>query len=228
MMTTRMKRGAVILTVALTAAMTGTAAAQERIGCFRGKPLPDCKTFWIVEMQAFVPLAQTTRTVTSGPTDFPYPYASEAFENQVEWNVGHMVNVGDVYAVGGVFTVGPGKSDAWRGIKVRGRRWLSGNLSMEVEAGLLRDNTGDLGWAGMSGWTSALRFNVRDQGSLFVRYDGASVPEKSHPDVSSFFDPGGVQHGLFIGASAGSWPALVGTVLANVALIVLYAADRGR
>lgn len=227
-MMTRMQCGAVTLMAALTVAAAGTAVAQERVGCFRGKPQPECRTFWIVEMQAFAPVAQTMRTVTSGPTDFPYPNESQAFENQAEWNVGHMVNLGDVYAVGGVFTVGPGKSDAWRGIKVRGRRWLSGNLSMEVEAGLLRDNTGDLGWGGMSGWTSALRFNVRDQGSLFVRYDGASVPERSHPETSAYFDPGGVQHGLFVGASAGSWPALVGTALANVALIVLYAADRGR
>lgn len=217
MMTTTKRAAVAMLAAGLMMATASPAAAQEQLGCFRGKPLPDCKTFWIVEMQGLIPLAQNTRTVTSGG-DYAYTYQAKAFENQVEWNVGHMVNVGDKWAVGGAITVGTGGHDPFTGLRVRGRRWLGKDLSVEIEAGVL---SSDAAWDAtgvFNGWTSDVRLNIRDQGSFFLRYDGVTVPEQSYP-YNNFFDPGATHHGLSLGASAGSVPALVGTG----SLAILYA-----
>lgn len=212
-----------------TLAMGGTGlAAQEQVGCFRGQPLPQCKTFWIIEMQGLIPLAQTSRQVTYAG-EFGYSYPSESFGDQVEWNLGHMVNVGGGYAVGGVLTVGSGSNNPLTGVRVRGRKWLSRDLSLELEGGLLRSDATGLRWEGQSGWTTDLRFNIRDQGSFFVRYDGLPLAAQSfsYPDNNGLSDPGGVQHGLLVGASAGSVPALVGSGLLGVYVAILVAALAG-
>ena len=211
------------MTVAATivAATAGAASAQEQIGCFRGKPLPDCKTFWIFEMQGLVPMAQTTRTISSGG-DYPYSYEAEVFENAVEWNVGHMVNVSDGWAVGGVVTVGSGGRDVLTGLRVRGRRWLNKDLSVEVEAGVISSEAAYNSDSRFNGWTSDIRLNIRDQGSFFVRYDGVSIPEQSYL-YNDYLDPGGIHHGIRLGASAGSVPALVGTGALGVLYAVLIA-----
>jgi hypothetical protein len=225
MRTKRLRRAAALGVASLVVA-TAAASAQEQIGCLRGKPLPDCKTFWIVEMQGLIPMAQTSRMVTySG--DWTYAYEAKAFDNAVEWNIGHMVNVGDGYAAGGVFTVGSGNTDPLTGIRVRGRKWLAKDLSVEVEGGLLRTNAADTHFPGANGWTADLRLNIRDQGSFFVRYDGVSLPEESYPDMNGHFDPGGIHHGLSLGASAGSVPALVGTGALGLFYVVVFALYAG-
>ena len=199
----------------------GTAQAQEQIGCLRGQPLPSCKSFWVMEMQGFVPLGQSTRTITYDGEPY-YSFQAEAFDNQLEWNVGHMLNLGARHAVGAVFTVGTGGPDPLTGIKLRGRRWLGRDLSLEVETGLLRSDAGGTWWAGANGWTTDVRFNIRDQGSFFLRYDRLSLPEESVPDYNGYFDPGGVYDGVSVGASAGSIPALVGTGALGLALVILF------
>jgi hypothetical protein len=42
----------------------GHTERSPQFGCFRGRPLPACKSFWIIEFQASEPVAQTSRTVT--------------------------------------------------------------------------------------------------------------------------------------------------------------------
>lgn len=218
-MTTTMKLAmGILVTAGLALAAPGATSAQEQIGCFRGKPLPDCKTFWIVEMQGVVPIVQSTRTVSSGSGPDNYIVQVEAFDNAVEWNVGHMVNLGAGYAVGGVLTVGTGGYDPLTGLRVRGRKWLGPDLSLELETGLLSSDVTYTTNHSFNGWTSDLRLNIRDQGSFFVRYDRVSAPAQSYP-YNDYFDPGGVHHGFSFGASAGSVPALVGTG----ALGILYA-----
>ena len=219
-MKTRIRGTVAMAAVGLTLATAGGAAAQQQIGCFRGKPLPDCKTFWIVELQGVVTVLQNTRTVTSGGDPRPYTWDVEAFDHAVEWNVGHMVNVGRGYAVGGVITVGSGGYDPLTGLRVRGRKWLGPDLSVELEAGVISSDASYTANRTFNGWTSDLRLNIRDQGSFFVRYDGVSVADQSYP-FNNYLDPGGVHHGLSLGASAGSVPALVGTGALGVVYAVL-------
>lgn len=191
------------------------ASAAPRIGCFRGRPLPACKSFWIVEMQGYQPLAQTTRSVSYSDGR---PVEMTAFESSLEWNVGHMVNVSPTFAIGGTLSVGPhGGSGIFTGLKARARHWLSQDLSLELAGGLL-DAGGD--YPPASGATADIRINIRDQGAFFVRWDGVSLSDVQFPDAS-YFDEGGFQQAISVGASAGSVPALIATGALGLGYVIL-------
>ena len=181
--------------------------ARPEIGCFRGRPHPACKSFWIVEMQGSSPVAQTSRTVRfdSDPERSGSPQFFEdqltTFDSVIEWNLGHMANLGDKYALGGVVTVGSGNGDALSGLKVRLRRWLSSDFSVEAEAGALWSDAGGMRRSDAIGGTAALRFNIRDQGAIYLRWDVLPLLEESQP--WGYYDPGGTQHALSVGLSAG-------------------------
>jgi hypothetical protein len=193
-----------------------------RIGCFRGQQLDVCRSFWILEMQGSVALAQTDRRIDYGDgTTYPI----DAIGDVLEWNLGHMVNVNERWALGGVFTVGTGNSDLLKGIKVRARRWLHPDLSVELEGGLWRTDVGGLRWPGGNGVTADLRLNIRDQGSVFVRWDGVSLSERTFPGWdpggAAYRIPGGFHQGVSVGASAGSVPGLVGSGALGLVYVVL-------
>ena len=194
------------------------AEAQEQVGCLRGRPLPACRTFWIVEMQGSTPLVQTRRTVVYDGGNLEQ--GSNAIDNVLEWNVGHMVNVTPSFAVGGLFTLGTGNTDVLTGMRLRARHWLSENLSLELEGGLLRTDAGSSRYPGVYGGTVDVRLDIRDQGSFYVRWDGVDLEERR---FDYMFDPGGFHHGLSVGASAGSVPALIGTGVMGLAWTILFA-----
>jgi hypothetical protein len=188
-----------------TSAQTGAAVAPtSKIGCFRGAPPPVCTSFWIVEMQAQKPVAQTRRPVLYHDEA---PVRMHSFESEIEWNVGHMVNLTPTFALGGVVTLGTGAEDRLAGVKVRARRWLDPSLSLEVQAGLLRTDNRQPTPVGLTG---DVRLNIRDQGSVFVRWDGLSLSSAGSP-AGPYFDPGGFQQALSFGIGAGSMPAVIGT-----------------
>lgn len=188
---------------------------SRQIGCLRGRQLPACKSFWIVEMQGSVPILETERLVQYSGVE---PQVQETFKEVVEWNVGHMVNVGSTWAIGGVITAGSGNKDFLTGIKARVRRWFSPNVSVEFEGGVLRTNGNGPSY-GLVGSTADVRLNVRDQGSFFVRWDGVSLPERINQNFGSS-EPASFQHGLSVGASAGSVPGLI----ASAAMGIIYGA----
>lgn len=192
-------------------------------GCFRGRPLPACGSFWLIEMQRSTPLAQTSRTVrwgTNGPEE-----RWDAITQTWEWNLGYMANLTPDFALGALVTIGTGNDDFLTGTKLRARRWLSPNLSLELEGGILWTNAGGPFSPPVSGSTADLRLNFRDQGSFFVRWDGFRLPSSEPilvPGGYGFTDPGGFQHGISVGASAGSTPALIATGAFGLAIIILW------
>ncbi len=190
-------------------------AAAPRVGCLRGQPIPACKSFWIVEMQGYTPLAQSSRRVTygGGPS-----VEIQAFESNLEWNLGHMVNLTPKFALGGTLGIGPsGGTGIFTGARVRARRWISPEWSVELSGGLLDSN---VRYPSARGVTFDARVNIRDQGAFFVRWDGASLPPESFPEAEHF-DPGGFQQAVSIGAAAGSVPALVGTGVLGLGYVIL-------
>lgn len=198
---------------AQTGASSEEVAAAPRSGCFRGRPLPACRSFWIVEMQGDAPVAQTTRTITLGGEP---PGEIGLFEKRLEWNLGHMLNLTPRHAVGGVLTFGA--SDQF-GVKLRGRRWLNADLSVEMEGGLL---TGiELHPKSSLSVTGDARLNIRDQGYFYVRWDGLRVPPVQHPSLTQ---EGGFQQALSVGGGLGSVPALIGTWALGLGYVVLIAA----
>ena len=209
---------------------SGEARAQERatghsrVGCFRGRPLPACKSFWIVEMQGHEPLVQTTRTIQYNHAT---PYQTDWTEFALEWNLGHMANVTPTLALGGVMTLGTGSDGPFTGLKARARGWVSPAVSVELESGLLRTTGGGGFYPARNGLTADVRLNVRDQGSFYVRWDGVDLPAR----VTDFMDePGGFHQALSIGVGLGSKPALwaTGAVAAGyLALLGLLIASGG-
>ena len=189
----------------------------QQIGCFRGRPLPACKSFWIFEMQGSAPVAQTSRAVQSGGG---YTFKQEAFVAVLEWNAGHMVNLDSTYAIGGVVTAGTGNGNALTGLKLRVRRWLRSDLSLEAEAGPLWSDGNGGAISGTVGATAAMRLNIRDQGSFYLRWDMLPITGQS---FQSYFDPGGTQQALSVGVGTGSVPALISTGAAGLTLAVLVA-----
>jgi hypothetical protein len=176
-------------------------------------------------MQGSVPLLQTERLYYS---DGVIPYQDDVFESALEWNVGHMVNLGETFALGGVLTVGTGNTDPLTGIRVRARRWLTSDVSVEVEAGILRSNATDTQFPGVNGGTADIRLNIRDQGAFFVRWDVLPLPEQIYPAYSSYYQPAHTYHGASVGVALGSLPAVAGTGTLGVVFAVLigmYAAE---
>ncbi len=207
------------------------ADASQQVGCFRGRPLPACKSFWIVEMQGSEPIAQTSRTVREVYSVFDaqrnasvgvYENQRTAFAPVLEWTLGHMANLGEKYALGGVVTGGTGNGGSGlTGLKVRLRRWLSSDFSLEAEAGAFWGNAQTVRRS--TGGTAALRFNIRDQGAVYLRWDVLPLPGESRSGEYGYHDPGGTQHGLSVGVGLGSLPALIGTGALGVAMAVLFA-----
>ncbi len=190
-------------------------ATASKIGCFRGRPLPECKSFWIVELAGLWPLAQTSREVTflGGNSS-----EEEAFGLSGELNIGHMVNLSDRIAVGGSISVGSGTRGTYTRIVSRARRWMSSDWSVEASAGLLRTNAGYAPNQD-SGATAGVRVNIRDEGSFFIRGEILPMPERRTGDYR--FDPGGTQKAVSAGVALGSVPALVGVGSAGVIWAVL-------
>jgi len=190
----------------------GSAAAQvvdsagqvQKVGCFRGHPSPSCRSFWIFEMQGQTPVVQSRRPVFYG--DAP-PVRMHSFESELEWNLGHMVNLTPSWALGGVVTLGTGTGDHISGAKIRARRWLNPSVSLEVQGGLLRTGNRDPAPMGVTG---DLRLNIRDQGSVFVRWDGVDLVEIGAPG-DYYYDPAAFAQALSVGIGVGSVPAVIGT-----------------
>ena len=203
-----------LLMAALPAQERDVVEVQPQVGCFRGRPLPECKSFWIIEMQGVRPLAQTSRIVQNGD----HRVERLEFTSVLQWNLGHMVNVGDDWAIGGVVTLGTNTERWLSAYNGRIRRWVNPHLSIEAEVGALLSN----GTSGAKGGTAAMRLNIRDQGSVFLRWDVLRLSERttSHWDI---YDPGGTQHSVSLGAGLGSVPALVGTGALGVGALILVA-----
>jgi len=116
---------AVVLLVSLAAPLR----AQQAV-CFRGRPLPQCRAFWLTEFGLSLP-------------DGPFV-----------WELGGMRNVGTHSAVGGTLYLRVDGGTAY-GVKPRFRRWLSPVVALDVSPGIIilagaRSSVGFAGHVGAS------------------------------------------------------------------------------
>ena len=122
-------RHATILVAVLAIAPFTSVTAQEppqaqrsqRAWCFRGRPLPTCRSFWI--------------------TEAGYGYAlTGSNRHYATWELGLMTNLDERWAVGGTFLAGIAFGDGARvgvGLKPRFRLWLDSSTSVELSPGVL-------------------------------------------------------------------------------------------
>lgn len=203
-------------------ALQGQTDPEEAVDafCWRGKALPACRSFALFELEGALAVASTKFVHESDVVTTDHP----VYDNELAWNLGAMRNLTKEWALGATVSLGIGRmsSPLATGIRFRARRWLNRPMSAELEAGAVNTGINDRFGSGF-GWgpTVGARLNMGDQLSLFTRWEGAYAQAGSD---GYFHREAGFHQGLYVGASAGSTPAAVGTgILATAALLFAYA-----
>ena len=113
--------------------------------CFRGRALPRCTSFLLVEAGYYRHLVGSefrgidTNEVTREATD------ARDRDSHFSWELGYMRNVDARNALGGTLLVGTGTAGARVGVKGRYRRWVGaeGTGRLDFGAGVLRGGMQD-------------------------------------------------------------------------------------
>lgn len=182
-----------------------------RAGCFRPRPLPACRSFWVVEMGALLLLEGTVETIPETPHS--PAQSSAAFGPHLSWELGHMANVGSRTAVGGTVLLGVGGPAERLGAKLRYRHWLGGNSSLEVAPGFLYAQVGGHSQRAGHGFTGDVRYGPDDRYAFVLRYEHLWTERLGTAD------------GLYGGLSLNGKPALYGTAAtaaAGAAWLLLF------
>lgn len=179
-----------------------------RAACFRIRPAPACRSYWLVEVQGVVPVASSTQS------DAFRGNVSVFDDNNLEFNLGHMFNVTSGLSLGGAVTLGSGSGGVPDGARARVRWWTARAVSLELEAGVVRTNLGS--WVGspLVGPSLGVRANLFDVGAVLLRYDRVDVPSEGRW-------AGGPASGVSMGASASSGSALVVSAIIGLGLAIL-------
>jgi hypothetical protein len=214
-----MSARSVALAVTLTLTVATPLAAQSDTTtpipphlCWRGKPLPECTSFWITEfgVDAVLWSTQTGVTENFGGGDV-YRYTARDFDSRFVWTVGPMFNTGPRTAFGGTLSISP-LGDGYRAaIEARRRWWTSSGLALDVSAGALR-------MAIQSPTAPSYRdaFGVT-AGAFIVGGDLINVNGR----VDLLVTGGKPRVGTSLGLGGGSYVALVGSIALGL-LILAY------
>ena len=188
--------------------------------CWRGRPLPRCRSFALFELGLYGRLATTRfRETYAIPGSGPQGREEEAFSSQFGWSAGAMRNLDATTAVGGALVLAFGDAGNTVAGTVRLRRWTGRGTSLELAGGPGAAQVPLPVGSGGIGWRPALlgeaRANAADLAALSVR--GVVVPRAS----------GRQQAAVFAGASTGSGLAAIGTVGLGILTALAIAALAG-
>lgn len=185
--------------------------------CFRGRPRPQCGSFWITEAGYYRQLAGTEVSRTYGDVEIPGP----ALDSHVSWELGGMVNRGRTEAFGGTLLVGVDDAGPRFALKARYRRWLGrGAGSLDFSGGPARA-TARVPYPGSAGFT-ARAYGVTGEIALDW-HDWAAITVRG--DVMRAGDR--TVGAVYGGARVGSYPALGVTAAAALYVALIAAALSG-
>jgi hypothetical protein len=201
------------LFVLCTAIVPLVAAAQPAPdtvrACFAGRPLPECKTFWITEV-GYYHRAFGGGSIQPVPADFA---GRLDLDNHFSWELGRMSNRSARTAVGGTFLVGGGGSGLRFGVKARYRRWLSKRSSLDLSGGALGVVTRSLysqPSARGYGITGDVALDWKDWAAITVRADAIRGEGRNATAV-------------YTGVRLGSYPAIAATAAIAAYIALLFA-----
>lgn len=119
-------------------AQSDTSAKAPSPLCWRGKPLPACRSFFLTEMAGEYAFAttRTNYTLTFGSQVEKRSVADET--PQLLWRIGPMFNTGPSHAIGVTLSAGTVNEGGREAIELRGRRWIDVGQALDVSAGALR------------------------------------------------------------------------------------------
>lgn len=168
--------------------------------CFRGKPLPDCKTFWITEFGNSYRLDQPPRK---------YRNIGERFYFTLE--SGLMANLNPKSALGATFMLGAGDNGIRFGVKPRYRHWLNNSTSLDIGYGVLVAPR-------FPGLTSHIGLNFGDWLALTTHLEiirlelmpfNRTQSRKTTADVA-----------WYVGAKLGSYPGLIASIVGPIIVLI--------
>jgi hypothetical protein len=172
--------------------------------CFRGKPLPECKTFWITEF-GFSPRLDRHRLGRRNDQVFYYT-----------WEAGLMRNVERQTAIGATLFFGADNDGHRYGLKSRYRRWLSNSVSLDLGAGVLLG--GDHGFINRyPGLTSHVGLSLGDWLALTGHLEITRLEYRRFKIKETDF-------AWYAGAKLGSYPGLIASVTAPIVYLLIRAA----
>jgi hypothetical protein len=130
---------AILVLVALPAcasAQSDSSAPPRHSACWRGKPEPQCRRFWITEVSGEYSYATTE-------THYQYANSVNAYSrpdvsSQVLMTLGPMFNTNPTRALGATISWGYVNDGARLALEARRRNWTSQSSGFDVSAGLLR------------------------------------------------------------------------------------------
>ena len=182
--------------------------------CWRGKPAPECTTFWITEFGVDANMS-STRTVVSqnyGGGDV-YRFSEPDFDSRFIWTVGPMFNTGPRTDLGGTLSFSPLSGRSRVAAEVRRRWWTTRGLAFDLSAGALR--------MGVSRATTT----PRDEYGLTA---GAFVVGGDYINVNGRVDllvsGGKARLGTSLGVAGGSYVAVLGSVALGLLILAVISA----
>lgn len=179
--------------------LAGSAGAD----CFRGRPLPECRSFWITESSAMFR---------------PDNRNGDKWHSKLYFlvNLGWMVNRSERSALGGLVSLGfDDVCNDWRlYLGVRLRRWVAGETAVDITAGIPVSAT-HTAFPSLYAELSAMQ---SDRIGAAVRMEMITSEYSSARSVAWY-------GGLKLGAEPGTVAAVAGPVLA--VMIALSSFDMG-
>jgi len=183
-----------ILPIVCTVLLSCLVGTTSKAGCFRGKPSPQCQSFWITEIGLGFRL-----------NNQQYDQYGTA---RLYVDFGYMKNVSPRDAWGGTLFASTEDERAQMGLRLRYRRWLSSKSALDLSPGLLLIGGGNIDYPGFIGSASLSLWDwivfslqiemVKQRGGWysFTGWEPASASRTSY----------------YAGVSLGSYGGIAGTV----------------
>jgi len=194
-----MKRSNTVLPVAI-AIIICTFLPANAQHCFRGKPLPECKTFWI--------------------TEFGYNHRLDQYNvshSYFTWETGLMRNVDRQTAIGATLFFGADPYGHRYGLKPRYRRWLNNSVSLDFGAGVLLGGEHDF-INRFPGLTSHVGLSFGDWLALTGHLEITRLQYKRFRIIKE------TDYAWYVGAKLGSYPGLIASIAAPIVYFILESA----
>ena len=182
--------------------------------CWRGKPGPECTTFWITEfgVDASMSSTQTIISENYGGGNV-YRYTERDFDSRFVWTVGPMFNTGRRTALGGTLSFSPLGGRYRVALEARRRWWTTPALALDLSAGGLR--------MGVSRPASSLHDEYGLTAAAFV-VGGDYINVNGRADL--LVSGGKARLGTSLGVAGGYYVAVLGSVALGLLIFSIVAA----
>jgi|SRR5689334_18750951 hypothetical protein len=194
----------------LVIAQADSGARRDYRVCWRGKPLPQCDSFWLTEISGEYAYASTQTHYSLGSGSNTYSYSQRDVSSQLLWTVGPMFNTSAARALGGTLSVGFVNEGSRIAVEARRRYWTSPGNAVDFSVGAIRMNAPPLpAQSGQAPYGATA-------GAYVV--GGDLIHVNAHADV--LLTGGRMRAGGTVGAGFGGYAAIGATVVAGALVVV--------